>query len=1642
MSSSFLRLRARASRVLAAVAVVLAILPSGASRADDTPQTLPFSQDWSNIGLITSDDDWSAVPGVIGYRGDGLASGTGVNPQTVVAASTVIDVNANQTNPNTFTSGGVTEFHIANPVVALQGSVTARAPYIQIHINTTGLTGIHVSYNVRDVDGSGDNAVQPVALQFRVGSSGNFTNVPAGFVADATTGGAATAVTPVSVTLPATADNQPLVQVRMITTDAVGSDEWVGIDDISITGSAVPTPTPPTGTGSANPSTLFAGGSADLTVQVTPGTNPTSTGLTVRANLSSIGGSSTQEFVEGPTNTFTFTAMVAPGTAIGPKSLPVTITDGQGRSGGASIGLTVDQPPPPIDHVVISQVYGGGGNTGATYQHDFVELYNPGTIAFDLTGWSLQYASSMGSGWGGSTQPIGGVIAPGEYYLVSLATNGAVGAELPPANISGEINMSGTSGKIALVSNGEPLSGNCPLGDPDLVDFVGYGAAADCHEGAANTPNLSSTLAAIRKNDGNRDTNSNGSDFETGEPNPRRTAPIVEIGPAVLNTDPFINASSAPRDATITVNFTEPVDVTGAWFHVTCATTGVHDDATVARTGLRSFAITPNVNFLPGESCSVTIFKDAVHDQDLDDAAPDTDTLRADFVWTFTVATGTAPPYPPDVHLTMGNPSGATADLNVPNNYLMQKPEFALSYNRQRGGPNWVSWHLDDSWVGTLDRVDTFRADPAVPPDWYRVQATDFVGTGFDRGHMTPNADRDKETSIPINQATFLMSNMVPQAPDNNQGPWANFEGYLRSLLGTTNEIYIVSGPAGTGGTGSNGGVTSTIANDHITVPAATWKVALVLTRGDDDVARVSATTRTIAVIMPNVQGIRNVDWHTYLTTVDAVEELTGYDLFSNVEDAVEHSIEAGKDGVNPPGTADQLVALEEDSSKSFTLNAVGMNPSTLTYTVLSGPFHGAVTGSDGGRTYVPAHDFVGDDTFTYQVSDGIGTSNTATVTLNVLEVNDDPTAVNDTKTADEDGPLTFEAADLTANDTAGPANESGQTLTVTSVTATGDTHGAVSLAGGKITYVPETNFNGSASFTYQVCDNGISAGVSDPKCASATVLVAVAPVNDAPTAANDTKTTDEDSPLAFAAADLTVNDTAGPASESGQILTVTSVAATGDTHGTVSLAGGQVTYVPAPNFNGPASFTYQVCDDGISAGVADPKCAVATVAVTVASRNDDPVAAADTTTTDEDTPVVIDVLANDTDPDGDGLLVGGLSGAAKGSVSVIASGPDAGKVRYTPNANANGADTFTYTVSDGHGGSATAGVSVWINSQNDPPVFTFVPSAATTPELTPYTFAAQASDVDSANLTFSLVGAPDGATIDASTGQFSWTPSEAQGGTGTPYAFKVRVTDGTSNVDADIAITVTEVNQSPALIVGTSHTVSLGDTLTFTAGGSDADIPVQALSFGLSGAVPAGATIDAATGVFTWTPTAAQSGATYAFNVTITDGVTSTAVAVAVSVIGPLGIERDVLDRVTLLRKTVQDPGDAESLDKVIAALTDAVQSQFWIDASHLDPRKGDKVFDEDAQAVRELVRLKREGHSAIPDSLLQGFIDSLVKATRLLAETTIGEAVTAGGDSGDIAKANADLAEGNQDAALGRPEKAIEDYGAAWRRALGAVK
>ncbi|HYP52904.1 MAG TPA: DNA/RNA non-specific endonuclease, partial [Pyrinomonadaceae bacterium] len=515
-----------------------------------------------------------------------------------------------------------------------------------------------------------------------------------------------------------------------------------------------------------------------------------------------------------------------------------------------------------------------------------------------------------------------------------------------------------------------------------------------------------------------------------------------------------------------------------------------------------------------------------------------------------------------------GNPSGAVADEGMPLNFLMMKPQYALSSNNDQRIPYWKNWHLDSTWTtGVADRQNDFRPDNTLPAGFKHVASGyQFATFGFDRGHMVPSADRT--SSVEDNSATFLMTNMIPQASGNNQGPWNDLEGHIRTLLGgTSNELYIVSGGHGVGGTSTTGNwdsITDTAGN-NVTVPNLTWKVVMVLPRADgDDVARVTESTRTFAVIMPNKDNIRQDDWKKYLATVDQVEALTGYDFFSNVPGEVQNVIEAKLDEEydTAPVVSGQSVTTAEDTPKAVTLAASDFNVNNApTFTVVTPPAHGELSGDGAELTYTPHANYHGPDSFTFKANDGAKDSNTATVSINVT------------------------------------------------------------------------------------------------------------PVNDAPT-----------------------------------------------------LAG--------------------------------------------------------------------------------------------------------------------------------------------------------VPGAANVNELTALAFTAQGTDVDqpAQTLTFSLAGAPAGASINPSTGEFSWTPSEAQGGTGVPFNFKVIVSDGTATAEADISVNVGEVNQAPVLAPIGDQTLMLGGTLAFTAAGADADLPAQALAYSLTGAVPAGASINPATGAFSWTPTAAQVGQVYAFGVRVTD--------------------------------------------------------------------------------------------------------------------------------------------------------------------------
>ena len=198
----------------------------------------PFRQDWTNTALISVADDWSGVPSILGYLGnDGVSSALISDPQIALGDkySDTLDVIPGITTPKSNTSGGVGEMEIENPTIAIQGSGTADAPNIIILLNTQNCTSIRVKYKLRDVDSAADNAVQPIALQYRIGTTGDFINIPEAYVADASDGpNVGGKATDVSVILPSACENQAQLQLRIITGNAAGSDEWIGIDDIDI----------------------------------------------------------------------------------------------------------------------------------------------------------------------------------------------------------------------------------------------------------------------------------------------------------------------------------------------------------------------------------------------------------------------------------------------------------------------------------------------------------------------------------------------------------------------------------------------------------------------------------------------------------------------------------------------------------------------------------------------------------------------------------------------------------------------------------------------------------------------------------------------------------------------------------------------------------------------------------------------------------------------------------------------------------------------------------------------------------------------------------------------------------------------------------------------------------------------------------------------------------------------------------------------------------------------------------------------------------------------------------------------------------------------------------------------------------------
>ncbi len=240
------------------------------------------------------------------------------------------------------------------------------------------------------------------------------------------------------------------------------------------------------------------------------------------------------------------------------------------------------------------------------------------------------------------------------------------------------------------------------------------------------------------------------------------------------------------------------------------------------------------------------------------------------------------PTRPDDDNLLLGNPSGAGRG---PNNFLLEIPQYALAYNESTGGPNWVSWHLEAKDLGGTAR-STFHPNASLQPAM-QIRPSDYKGSGYDRGHMCPSGDRTDNRED--NEATFMMSNMLPQAASLNREVWKRLEEHCRKLADAGNELYIMAGGAGSLGR---------IAGGKVNIPAACWKVIVVLPRGDNDLRRINAGTRVIAVAMPNkdTEDVAHAAWSQYLVSTARIERGTNLRFFTALPPAVRQALEARVD--------------------------------------------------------------------------------------------------------------------------------------------------------------------------------------------------------------------------------------------------------------------------------------------------------------------------------------------------------------------------------------------------------------------------------------------------------------------------------------------------------------------------------------------------------------------------------------------------------------------------------------------------------------------------------------------------------------------------------------------------------------------------
>ncbi|MGZ3181869.1 MAG: Ig-like domain-containing protein [Telluria sp.] len=1068
-----------------------------------------FYQDWSNTGLITTNDDWSNVPGIVGYRGDGMTSSTGVNPSNLTSDGTpTVNVIANQANPNTLSTGGVAEFQIADPVVALQGSGTAAAPSLVMYLDASGRQDLHFSVDLRDVDGSGDNAIQQVAVQYRIGDSGAWTNVPGGYVADASTGGSATQVTHLDLNLPAAVNNQSQVEIRVMTSNAVGSDEWIGIDNIAVTSNAI--------SADHTPPTLTSTTPAELAIGVSPAANITlgfselvaiGTGhITITDGVADTRvidvTDTSQVTISGQNLIINPTANLNAGTDY---HLSVDAGAVQDMAGNAYAGTADAVDFRTVDALTPIYTIQGAGHT-SPYDGKLVNTRGVVT-AIDTTGTKGFYIQDQAgdgndatsdaifvfSSTGATQVHVGDLV---EVLGTVTEYQGNDTNNLTTTELSGVQSLtvisSGNSVAPTILGEGGRMIPTEVVEDDNFATFDPTHDAIDFYESiegmlltAKNVTALGTTYqnaTFVVTDNGAHATGMNDRGALTAsatDQNPERFELYADTG-VNPNMTATYNAGDKIGDVTGVMSY-----YGGHWELIPTTTPNAAVTTTISR----------DQSTLQGDTAHLTVGAYNLENCDPNDPA-----------WKF-AAIGhdiTSNMNAPDI---MGveeiqDNSGTLADGTMACDVTMQKIVDAI---KAAGGPEYKWVVINPTAEGSTGGEPGGNIRTAILYNPARVSYVDGTAKLLDDTNLA-NGDAfyhsrkplvadfsfhgETVTYVGIHNYSRLGSDAIfgQDQPPVNSGDARRIDqsttvrDYVQGLIDADhNANVVVAGDFNA----YHYERSLTLLEDNNLLHNLVWtldptdRYSSAFEGEDQQIDNMLVSTKLM-------DGVQFDDVHLnsnqiYGTTPSDHDPILGRMLVNTAPVAANDAVAATED-----------VQLSVDAAHGVLANDTDKNGDTLSVSLVTGASHGMLTlHADGSFDYLANANYNGADSFTYQAQDGFGgVSSTVTVNLDIAAVNDAPVALAESASVAEDAAVTI---DVLANDT----DVDGDALAVVLAGAKSALGASISVVNGKVVYVADadsfdllaTGASVQDSFTYQADDG--HGGLSAPVTVNVTVTEA-----------------------------------------------------------------------------------------------------------------------------------------------------------------------------------------------------------------------------------------------------------------------------------------------------------------------------------------------------------------------------------------------------------------------------------------------------------------------------------------------------------------------------------------------------------------------